>query len=45
MVDHVTPCRWVQHFTHLATETPGPCRHAPANRWFVDETYVKVANI
>jgi transposase, IS6 family len=20
-----------------------PCRHRPGNRWFVDETYVKVA--
>jgi len=22
---------------------PGPCRHRTGNRWFVDETYVKVA--
>ena len=44
-VDHVTLYRWVQHFTQLAVETAGPYRHAPGNRWFVDETYVKVAGI
>jgi transposase, IS6 family len=24
-------------------EAARPCRHAPGDRWFVDETYVKVA--
>jgi len=42
-VDHVTVYRWVQRFT------PGVHRGRPAmparsrDRWFVDETYVKVA--
>jgi transposase-like protein len=42
-VDHVTVYRWVQRFTPLLIETARPCRHAPGDRWFVDETYVKVA--
>ena len=45
VVDHVTLYRWVQYFTPLAFETAVPCRYAPGNRWFVDETYVKVAGI
>ncbi len=42
-VDHVTLFRWVQRFTPLLTEAARPCRHAVGGRWFVDETYVKVA--
>jgi transposase-like protein len=42
-VDHVTVYRWVQRFTPLFTEAARPCRHATGDRWFVDETYVKVA--
>jgi IS6 family transposase len=42
-VDHVTIYRWVQRFTPLLIEAARPCRHAPGDRWFVDETYVKVA--
>ena len=42
-VDHVTIYRWVQQFTPLLIEAAKPCRHAVGNRWFVDETYVKVA--
>jgi transposase-like protein len=42
-VDHVTVFRWVQRFTALFAETARPCRHAPGDRWYVDETYVKVA--
>jgi transposase-like protein len=42
-VDHVTIYRWVQRFTPLLIDAARPCRHAPGNRWFVDETYVKVA--
>jgi transposase-like protein len=42
-VDHVTVYRWVQRFTPLPTAAAQPCRHAVGNRWFVDETYVKVA--
>jgi IS6 family transposase len=42
-VDHVSGYRWVQRFTPLLIEAARPCRHAPGDRWFVDETYVKVA--
>ena len=42
-VDHVTVYRWVQRFTPLLADAAGPCRHTVGDRWFVDETYVKVA--
>src|SRR5713101_2283015 len=42
-VDHVSIYRWVQRFTAEFIEAARPCRHAPGNRWFVDETYLKVA--
>jgi transposase-like protein len=42
-VDHVTVFRWVQRFTSLLADAACPCRHAVGDRWFVDETYVKVA--
>jgi transposase, IS6 family len=42
-VDHVTVYRWVQRFTPLLVDAARPCRHAPGDRWFVDETSVKVA--
>jgi transposase, IS6 family len=42
-VDHVTVYRWVRRFTPLLAEATRPCRHAVGDRWFVDETYVKVA--
>ncbi len=42
-VDHVTIYQWVQWFTPLLIDAARPCRHAVGNRWFVDETYVKVA--
>ncbi len=42
-VDHVTAYRWVVRFTPLLAEAARPCRHAVGDRWFVDETYVKVA--
>ncbi len=42
-VDHVTVFRWVQRFTPLLVDAARPCRHSVGNRWFVDETYVKVA--
>jgi transposase, IS6 family len=41
-VDHVTVFRWVQRFTPLLVDAARPCRHAVGDRWFVDETYVKV---
>src|SRR5205809_1235153 len=42
-VDHVTVFRWVQCFMPLLVDAARPCRHAVGDRWFVDETYVKVA--
>jgi transposase, IS6 family len=42
-VDHVTIYRWVQRFTAEFIEAARPCRHAPGDRWFAAETYVKVA--
>ena len=42
-VDHVTVYRWVLRFTPLLAEAARPCRHAVGDRWFVDETYVRVA--
>ena len=41
-VDHVTVYRWVQRFSPLLIDAARPCRHAVGDRWFVDETYVKV---
>ena len=42
-VDHVTVYRWVQGFTPEFIEAARPCRQAPGDRCFADETYVKVA--
>jgi transposase, IS6 family len=45
-VDHVTIYRWVQRFTPLHSTPRGCGRTVPAHgrrRWYVDETYVKVA--
>ena len=51
-IDHVTVYRWVQRFTCYRwvqrftcefISAARPCRHAPGDRWFVDETYLKVA--
>ena len=44
-VDHVTIYRWVQRFTPLAIDAARPCRHSVGDRWFVDETYVRVAGV
>jgi len=44
-VDHVTVYRWVQRFTPLLADAARFARHAPGDRWFVDETYVKVNGI
>ena len=41
-VDHVSIYRWVERFTPLLADAAQPCRHAVGDRWFVDETYVKV---
>ena len=42
-VDHVTIYRWVQTFTAEFIDAARPARHAVRDRWFVDETYVKIA--
>ncbi len=42
-VDHTTLFRWVMRFTPLFTDAARPLRHVAGDRWFVDETYVKVA--
>jgi IS6 family transposase len=42
-VDHVMIYRWVQRFTPLLIDAARPCRHVVGDRWFVDETSVKVA--
>ncbi len=42
-VDHVSIYRWVQRFTPLLAEAARPCRHRVGDRWWVDETYVKVS--
>ena len=44
-VDHVTIYRWVQRFTPLLIDAARPCRHSVGDRWFVDETYVKVTGV
>jgi IS6 family transposase len=43
VVDHVTVYRWVQTFTPEFIDAARPARHATGNRWFLDETYAKVA--
>ena len=42
-VDHVTVYRWVQTFTPEFIDAARPARHVSGDRWFIDETYVKVA--
>ena len=42
-VDHVTIYRWVQRFTPESIDAARPSRHVAGDRWFVDETYLKVA--
>ena len=39
----MTVYRWVHRFTPLFADAARPARHAAGDRWFVDETYVKVA--
>jgi transposase, IS6 family len=41
-VDHVTIYRWAQRFTPESIQAARPCHHAPGERWFADQTYVKV---
>jgi transposase-like protein len=42
-VDHVTVYRWVQRYTPEFVSAARPRRHVLGDRWFVDETDVKVA--
>ncbi len=42
-VDYVTIYRWVQTFTPEFIDAARSARHVTGDRWFVDETYVKVA--
>jgi transposase, IS6 family len=42
-VDHVSVYRWVRRFTPEFVSSARPRRHVPGDRWFIDETYVKVA--
>jgi transposase, IS6 family len=44
-VDHVTLFRWVQRFTPELIDAARPARRRVGDRWFVDETYVKVAGV
>ena len=44
-VDHVTIYRWVQRLAPLLIDAARPCRHSVGDRWFVDETYVRVAGV
>ena len=42
-VDQVTLHRWVQRFTRLLIDAAGPARRLAGDRWFIDETNVKVS--
>jgi transposase-like protein len=42
---HVAVYRWVQRFTSLLADAARFARHSPGDRWFVDETYVKVNGV
>jgi IS6 family transposase len=44
-VDHVTIYRWVQRYPPVVIAAARPCRHSVGDRWFVDETYVRVAGV
>ena len=44
-VDHVTVYRWVQRFTPLLADAARFARRRPGDRWFVDETYVRVNGV
>ncbi|MGW4946885.1 IS6 family transposase [Actinoplanes sp. NPDC004185] len=44
-VDHVTVYRWVHRFAPLLADAARFTRHSPGDRWFVEETYVKVNGV
>ena len=41
--DHVTIYRWVQRFTPELIDAARPSRHVGGDRWFGDESYLKIA--
>jgi transposase, IS6 family len=41
-VDHVTVYRWVQTFTSEVIDAARACRHTVGDRWFVDETDIRL---
>ena len=41
----MTLFRWVQRFTPELIDAARPSRHLAGDRWFVDETYVKIAGV
>jgi transposase-like protein len=43
--DHVTVFRWVQWFTPLLADAARFARHAPDDRWYVDETHIRVNGV
>jgi transposase-like protein len=45
VADHVTIYRWVHKFTPLLVDAARFARHSPGDRWFVDETYVRVNGV
>jgi transposase, IS6 family len=44
-VDHVTVFRWGQRFTPRLADAARFVRHSPGDRWFVDETYVRLNGV
>jgi len=44
-VDHVTVYRRMQRFAPLFADAARFARHSPDDRWFVDETHVKVNGV
>jgi IS6 family transposase len=44
-VDHVTLFGWVQRFTPILIDAADPYRYAIGDRWYVEETYVKVSGV
>jgi transposase-like protein len=42
-MDHVTIYRWIQRLTPELIDAARPSRHVAGDRWFVDETYLKLA--
>jgi IS6 family transposase len=43
VLTRVSIFRWVQRFTPLLAHAAHPCRHRVGDRWWMDETYVKVS--